>query len=454
MSQRQSTRHDRLPLLEVLESRTLLSGAPVPILVSGHHLGPAIHQPAGITHHHHHHGGGHLSPTIKPNLWLVPNKTHGGGGGGGGGRITNPTPIPGSYSPNQIRLAYGFDAVSNGVQGPTAAAASGGAGQTIAIVDAYDDPNIASDLAHFDTQYSLPGTNTLAKGSAGSVYNFFSKLTPQGQPTGNAGWDLEIALDVEWAHAIAPQANIVLVEAASNGLLNLLSAVDTATSIGATVVSMSWGGGEFSTESSYDYHFQHLGVAYVASSGDNGGLVEWPAASPYVLSVGGTTLSTDSSGNYLGETGWSGSGGGTSSYESRPGFQSSLGFARRSTPDIAYDANPKTGIAVYDSVTDNGKSGWFEVGGTSVGAPQWAALVALADSDRVGAGKSLLDTDYGASGSAPATSILYNSVAYGTNFNDITSGTAGSNSAGPGYDQVTGIGSPIARQLLDSLANG
>ena len=245
----------------------------------------------------------------------------------------------------------------------------------------------------------------------------------------------------------------MLVEAASNGLLNLLNAVDSATSHGATVVSMSWGGGEFSTESSYDYHFQNLGVAYVASSGDSGGGVEWPAASPYVLSVAGTTLSTDSSGNYQGETGWSG-GGGTSSCESQPGYQSSLGFAGRSTPDIAYDANSNSGVAVYDSVTYNRQSGWFEVGATSVGAPQWAALIAVADYNRAQAHKSLLDTDYGAAGSAPATSILYNSIAYGTNFHDITSGTAGSNSAGPGYDQVTGIGSPIASQLLNSLANG
>jgi len=451
MGQPQSIRRTSPRLFEALESRTLLSSVPLAIGADvNRHPAPAIHQPAGHTHHHH---GGHSASHVTPHLRVIPAKSHGGGGGGGGG-VTNPTPIPGSYSPDRIRLAYGFDAVTNGVQGPTSQAANGGAGQTIAIVDAYDDPNIAGDLAKFDTQYNLPGTNALAKGSVGSVYNSFSKLTPQGQPTANAGWDLEIALDVEWAHAIAPQANILLVEAASSGLLNLLNAVDSATAHGATVVSMSWGGGEFSTESSYDYHFQHAGVAYVASSGDSGGVVEWPAASPYVLSVGGTTLSTDSSGNYQGESGWSGSGGGTSRYESRPGYQSSLGFANRSTPDVAYDADPNTGVAVYDSVSYNRQSGWFQVGGTSTGAPQWAGLIALADDDRVQAGKSLLDTDYGAAGSSPATSILYNSVTYGTNFHDITSGAAGSNSAGPGYDQVTGIGTPIASQLLNSLTNG
>lgn len=309
------------------------------------------------------------------------------------------------YTPAQIRHAYGFDQVafSGGVSGT-------GAGQTIAIVDAYNDPNIAADLAVFDQKYGIAAPPSL------SVVN---QLGGAALPATNAGWAGEIALDVEWAHAIAPAAKILLVEANSSSLSNLLAAVDTARNAGGvSVVSISWGSTEFASETAYDSYFttpaNHIGVTFVAAAGDQGSwsAASWPAASPNLLSVGGTTLNLqDAAGTYGSESGWSNGGGGTSSFEATPSYQSGVAttgtttvtgtrspfglFGRfgfgiptvaaasgRSSPDVAYNADPNTGFAVYDSVPDQGYSGWQVVGGTSAGAPQWAALVAIADQGR------------------------------------------------------------------------
>jgi hypothetical protein len=261
--------------------------------------------------------------------------------------------------------------------------------------------------------------------------------TPEGRTPNSSGWAQEISLDVEWAHAIAPAAHILLVEARSSSLSDLLTAVDYATNHGAQTVSMSWGAGEFSSESSYDGHFLHTGVTYVASSGDTGSLTEWPAVSPNVVGVGGTALNVDSSGTYLSETGWSGSGGGISAYEAKPGYQSgvTLSATKRTTPDVAYDASPSTGVAVYDSYFGGG--GWGQYGGTSAGAPQWAALIALANQGR--------STPLSSSGTLNA---IYSGT---TNFHDVTSGSSGTYSAGTGYDLVTGIGSPMANNLIAYL---
>lgn len=352
---------------------------------------------------------------------------------------TNASRGPVGMIPAKARKAYGFDQVSNQ-----------GAGQTIAIVDAYDDPNIESDLGVFSSQFSLPACTT-ANGCFLKVYAQGSK------PSTNAGWALEISLDVEWAHAIAPQAKIVLVEAATNSFANLLGAVDVAVAKGASVVSMSWGGGEFSGETSYDTHFSVNGVTFTASSGDSGSGVEYPAASPFLVAVGGTTLNVDSSGNYLSESAWSGSSGGISAVENEPAYQSAFGIpndpqGKRGVPDVAYDANPNTGFAVYDTVRYQGQSGWFQVGGTSAGAPQWAALFAIANSMRLAASKGTLTS---ASGSVYDPSIATGS-AYGTNYHDITSGTNGTCgtlcTAVSGYDYVTGLGSPRANAILNALA--
>ncbi|MBI3410000.1 MAG: S53 family peptidase [Planctomycetes bacterium] len=336
--------------------------------------------------------------------------------------------VPTVYTPAQIQHAYGFDLNSNT-----------GAGQTIAIVDAYDDPNIASDLAAFSSTFGLPAAS-------------FTKATPQGQPAANSGWATEIALDVEWAHAIAPSANILLVEAASSSYANLLGAVTyAATQPNVSVVSMSWGGGEFSQETSaaYDGVFlNHPGVTFVASSGDSGRPPSWPAISPNVLSVGGTKLTLDANNNWSSETGWGngrlsflygGSGGGISAYEPKPSYQASVtqSSTKRTNPDIAYNADPNTGVYVLDSY--NG--GWFQVGGTSAGAPQWAALLARANEARVTAGKGTLST------SATLTAVYNLSSA---DFHDVTSGNNGY-AAGPGYDLVTGRGSPKANLVIADL---
>jgi subtilase family serine protease len=342
------------------------------------------------------------------------------------------TSSPTGLSPTQIRRAYGFDVVLNQ-----------GAGQTIGIVDAYDDPNIESDLAVFNSKFGLAACTT----SNGC----FQKIYASGNsPRTNAGWALEIALDVEWAHAIAPQARILLVEAATNSFPDLLKAVDVAVLRGASVVSMSWGGGEFSSETSYDSHFTASGVTFTASSGDSGNGAEYPASSPFVVAVGGTRLNVDSAGNYFGETAWSGSGGGQSVYEVEPSYQATHLIpndpnGKRGTPDVAYDADPNTGFSVYDSVRNQGQMGWFEVGGTSAGSPQWAALFAIVNSTRAGFGKSPLST----------TNVSVYPIA-SSNYQDITNGTNGNCgalcTASPGYDYVTGLGSPRVSNLVNALS--
>jgi subtilase family serine protease len=277
----------------------------------------------------------------------------------------------------------------------------------------------------------------------GSVTNY-----PASDPTG--GWELEESLDVEWAHAMAPGASITLVEANSDDTNDLLAAVKYAAAH-ANVVSMSWGGGEFSGETADDSYFDQAGVAFVASSGDSGAPASWPAASPNALSVGGTALTVGTGNVWSNEAGWSGSGGGPSAYEAQPSYQKGVvtqtGSAR-ATPDVAYDASPSTGVAVYDSVPYNGQTlGWIEVGGTSAGAPQWSALLAIADQGRALSGQEPLDS----TSPQEVMSILY---AKPTDFHYITSGSSTGNpnySAGPGYNYVTGVGSPIANLVVGSL---
>ena len=324
---------------------------------------------------------------------------------------------PSGYQPVQVRHAYGFDKITGN-----------GAGQTIAIVDAYGSPSLANDLKTFSTAFGLPQA-TLA------IYY------PQGKPAANSGWALETSLDVQWAHAIAPGARIVVVVAKSASISNLLGAVDYAVkNLGAKQVSMSWGAAEFSTEAKYDTYFNKAGVTFFASSGDSGAGVIWPAASPYVVAVGGTTLQLDASGTAITETGWSGSGGGVSAYYTKPAFQNNFSTAtKRSVPDVSYDADPNTGFPVY--ITNyNGSTGWITVGGTSAGAPQWAAAQALVNATR-------------STSLSNANNALYTTatIAY-ADFFDIISGSNGGFFCNPGYDLVTGLGSPNAPALLPALS--
>jgi len=356
----------------------------------------------------------------------------------GGPKLTSSTPT--GLGPVQINGVYALSGLS--------ATSGAGAGQTIAIVDAYHDPNAFKDLTTWDTWYGYP---TFPQCSATVTTSCFQQADPQGKPKVNSGWVLEESLDIEWAHAEAPAAKIVLVEAASNSNTNLFNAVKYANTIGATEVSMSWGGSEFSGETTYDSYMTHKGTYYTASSGDSGSGTEYPAASPNVIAVGGTTLngcstgSTPSCGGTVNETAWSGSGGGASTVEPIPGYQSSYGGpvygantitaltgGQRGIPDVSFDANPNTGVSVYDSTRYQGQSGWFTLGGTSVGAPDWAGILAAGTA----AGKTALQGD----------SAIYGG-GYSTNLRDITSGTNGSCgtdcTAGTGYDLVTGLGSPI-----------
>jgi hypothetical protein len=328
------------------------------------------------------------------------------------------------YTPQQIKSAYGFSGV-----------AQTGAGQTIAIIDAYNDPNIASDLGVFDSQFGLSAPPSLQVVSqTGST----TKL-----PATSASWAQETALDVEWAHAIAPQANILLVEARNDSTANLLAAVNYARSAsGVSVVSMSWGGGELPNETSYDKYFttpaNHNGVTFVAAAGDDGadGGAEWPASSPDVLAVGGTTLTLNGN-SYSSETVWSQTSDGTSAYESTPGYQASLGVSGRTTADVSYDADPNTGFPTYDSLSYQGQVGWAETGGTSAGTPQWAGIIALADQARAAANEGTLD---GGTATLPALySTLNNPATYASDFNDITSGSNAGDS-GFGGGEVGGGG--------------
>jgi hypothetical protein len=334
------------------------------------------------------------------------------------------------YTPAEIRAAYGIT--------------GDGTGQTIAIVDAYDNPNIAGDLKAFDSYYGLSDCTFVKVNQKGST-------STTSLPTKNSDWGLEIALDVEWAHAIAPGAKIILVEANSASLSDLLTAVKYASTV-ASVVSCSWGCSEFSGETQYDSYFSATGVTYVVSSGDTGGTTCWPAVSPKVVSVGGTslTITSTTSGStitysYGSETAWSGSGGGYSQYETEPTWQYTVqSTGRRSTPDVSYDANSKTGFAVYDTY---GYSGWVTVGGTSAGAPQWAGIFAIVNQGRAAKGLSTL------SNAASDLYALDTTSTYSTDYYDVTSGSAGRYKASSGYDLVTGLGSPKASALVSALVS-
>jgi fibronectin type 3 domain-containing protein len=339
----------------------------------------------------------------------------------------------GGFAPSQIRHAYGFDQIT---------AANGlfngdGTGQTIAIVDAYADPRIQTDLATFDQQFGLP---------APPSFTILQQKVGGRAPAANAGWAVEIALDVEWAHAMAPGAKILLVEAYDADFTNMFAAVDMArNTAGVSVVSMSWGAGEFAGENSYDSHFVtpsgHIGITFIASAGDSGAPASYPAFSPNVLAVGGTSLFTDNAGNLQEEIGWSGGGGGISTLESQPAYQNGVqSTGSRTTPDVAYAADPNTGFSIYDSYQ---QPGWFVIGGTSAAAPQWAALIAIANQGLALSGKGSLD---GVQDTLPRLYQLPSA-----DFHDITSGDNGGFSAGPGYDMVTGLGTPVANRVVADL---
>jgi subtilase family serine protease len=344
-----------------------------------------------------------------------------------------------SFTPAQIDQAYGvnsFHFVSSNGQ----SIAANGAGETIAIVDAYHDPYLASDLQTFDKQFNLPNPQL-------SQWSYTTQS--------NDNWAQEETLDVEWAHAIAPDAKIDVVEAASSNMSDLFNAVNFARNQpGVVAVSMSFGGPEFAGETADDSLFTtpagHTGITFIASSGDKGAApgVEYPAASPNVLGVGGTSLYVNAAGNYLGETGWNNSlgagGGGYSRYEAEPSYQTGVQRAGvRTVPDVSLDADPNTGVDIYTTLPSTGRGSWQVIGGTSAAAPMWAGIIALADQGRAVAGKTSL---IGNSQTLPA---LYSTTTRG-DFHDITIGNNGY-PAGPGYDLDTGLGTPMVFNVVRDL---
>ncbi|HSX48740.1 MAG TPA: S53 family peptidase [Candidatus Saccharimonadales bacterium] len=330
-------------------------------------------------------------------------------------------PVPSGYGPFQFRGAYNLSGLTS-------------ATRTVAVVDAYGDPNIFSDLNTYSTQFGIPKMNSCPVSTGTSTSPCFQKVDQNGgtnYPNVNAGWALETSLDVEVAHAICQNCNILLVQANSSSYSDLMTAVDTARLMGATVISNSYGSSEFSNETSYDSHFNFPGVVFTFSSGDSGYGSSYPAASQYVTAVGGTTLNIDSSNNYLSESAWNGAGSGCSTYESKPIWQTDSLCLNRTIADVSADADPNTGAAVYDSVRYQGKKGWFKVGGTSLSAPLIAGVYALS-------GNTGNPSTYGSSIPYSNTSFLH----------DVTGGSNGSCGGSylctsiSGYDGPTGLGSP------------
>lgn len=289
------------------------------------------------------------------------------------GRTAGVTPkaaaaSPTGYGPSDLQDAYGL----------ADAASSNGSGETIAIVDAYDDPNAAADLAKYRSYYGLPAC-TVASGC-------FKKVSQTGSttslPSADSGWAEEESLDLDMASAVCPNCKILLVEATSASMTNLGKAVNEAVTLGAKFVSNSYGGSESSSDTSYDTsYFKHAGVAITVSAGDEGYGAEYPAASRYVTSVGGTALSTSSNSRGWTEKVWNtssteGTGSGCSAYDAKPTWQTDTGCAKRTVSDVSAVADPATGVSVYDSYGVT--AGWYTFGGTSASSPIIAAVYALA----------------------------------------------------------------------------
>ena len=326
-------------------------------------------------------------------------------------------------TPASLACIYNLVPPSAGCNPNAVTAVSNGGSTSIAIVDAYDNPGAAKDLAKFSKQFGLPPANFQVVFATGT------------RPLRDSGWEIEESLDVQWAHAMAPNAKLYLVEAASNSFYDLFTAETVAASIvandGGGVISNSWGGSEFNGETAFDSFFTYPGVVYFASTGDGPGVI-YPSASPYVVAVGGTTLSRNAStGAYIFESAWNSTGGGLSQYEAVPSYQKGVANVvgtQRGVPDVSAAADPNSGLWVRDS----GNGGWYIVGGTSASSPIWAGIVSAA-------GTNLGST-------AAELKTIYMNRGNKLDFNDIKSGVCGpwnGNLTQPGYDLCTGVGSPV-----------
>ncbi len=327
----------------------------------------------------------------------------------------SPLVTPSGYGPSDLRSAYNLPS-------------NGGAGATVAIVDAYDDPNAESDLAAYRSQYGLPACTT-----ANGCFRKADQNGGTNYPSADSGWAGEISLDLDMVSAVAPNAHILLVEASSASMTALGTSVNRAVTMGAKYVSNSYGGSESSSDSSYDSsYFNHPGVAITVSAGDSAYGAEYPAASQYVTSVGGTALSRASNSRGWSESVWKtnsteGTGSGCSAYDAKPTWQTDTGCSKRAIADVSAVADPATGVAVYQTY---GGSGWAVYGGTSASSPIIASV--YADAGTPGASDQPAHYPYQHTGS------LW----------DVTTGNNGSCSpsylctAGTGYDGPTGLGTP------------
>jgi hypothetical protein len=348
--------------------------------------------------------------------------------------LATSSPYSSSFGPSQFHTAYNLPCTPKGSVQTTCPQPTSFGSQTIAIVDAYNDPTIENDLNVYSSYYGIPSC-TKANGCLSIVNQNGSSTLPT---TTDSGWALETSMDVEVAHAMCQTCKIVLVETNTNGMNDLATGVNTAATLGATAISNSYGGSEWSGEVNYDSSFTHPGVAVTASAGDNGYGTAYPAAAQGIVAVGGTTLQLYSDNTYASETVWNGTGSGCSLYEAAPNWQTALPNwsqtgcgSKRAIGDVAADADPNTGAAVYDSTPYSGSTGWYQVGGTSLSSPLIASTFALTG---------------GMSSTTTAASLPYANFTT-TNSHDVQSGTNGSCSttmctAVLGYDGPTGLGTP------------
>lgn len=410
-----------------------------------------------------------------------------GGGGGSTGSSTSPTPPPASststvsfdmtlaptatnmtavaqwhagaadqyghyqaYTPDEIRTAYSMPSLKN------ATPAQMGAGQTIYIIDSNNDPQILAELMQFSKQYNLPGCTSVTITSSnigkaavdgcqiGVVYLDTNGAVTTSQPQYDNDWATEIALDVEWAHATAPFARIVLIETPNNNVATFANAIKFVNAAGQPgAVSMSFAAPEGSYVSGYDSLFTAPGITYLAAAGDDGEQVNWPAASSKVVAVGGTAIVLDSNNQREFEYAWGGTGGGVSAYESAPVYQATLKNSKRVLNDVSFNADPTTGqfiVTLQPSQTAvAGNFSTAPIGGTSLATPQWAGLVVIANAERADLGLQALGDIH--------TALYQNSYV----FNDVTQEEDPSFPAQVGYDMPTGLGSPIVSNLLPLL---
>jgi kumamolisin len=328
-------------------------------------------------------------------------------------------------TPASIACIYALVTVVSGCNPQHVTALPSGGSKVIAIVDAFDAPRALADLTVFSQNFGLPLPNAQ---NFQVVYATPTAGIEDTPPPYDSGWEMEISLDIQWAHAMAPAAKIILVEAASDGLNDLLAAVTLAgnlvTAAGGGQVSNSWGANEFSGQNIYDSTFGAASATYFFASGDSPGTL-YPAVSPNVVAVGGTTISRNKrTGNFVREMAWSKGGGGPSRYEPRPAYQSSISKivgSARGTPDVSAVADPNSGVWVYDSAAQ----GWIVVGGTSVATPILAGITNVQGIFRLSSSEELTH--------------LYSTT---SSYLDITSGSCGTHSARTHWDFCTGMGVP------------